>query len=111
MLVKQANTTEKMVLAQKYCHAVFKELYKNMGHFGPKRVTELCKQRFNWTGYEKDIIRYIRKKCKCMKDRKPNKQQTAPLQSIIRHELFELVTIDYLHLDQSKGGMNNFLLW
>ena len=63
------------------------------------------------TGYEKDIIRYIRKKCKCMKDRKPNKQQTAPLQSIIRHELFELVTIDYLHLDQSKRGMNNFLLW
>ena len=38
------------------------------------------------------------KKCKCIKDKKPNKKQTAPLQSIITHVSFELVTTDYLYL-------------
>ena len=75
-----------------------------MGHLERERVIELCRQRFNWPGYEKDITDYIRKKCKCVKVKKPNKQQTAPLQSIITLEPFELVTIDYLHLDWSKGG-------
>ena len=51
------------------------------------------------------------KKLKCIKDKKLNKQQKASFQSIITHEPFELITTDYLHLNQSKGGMNIFLLW
>ena len=81
-----------------------------MGHLERERVIELCRQRFNWPGYEKDITDYIRKKCKCVKVKKPNKQQTAPLQSIITLEPFELVTIDYLHLDWSKGGYEYLLV-
>ena len=44
-----------------------------------------------------------------MKDKKTNKQQTATLQSIIKLEPFVLVTIDYLHLDRSKGGYDYLL--
>ena len=46
--------------------------WKNM------RVIELCKQRFYWPGYEKDIIHYIRKKIKRVKDKNPinSKQHT-----------------------------------
>ena len=46
ILVKQINTTEQIVLPQKYCHIVYKELHENMGHLGPERVIELCRQRF-----------------------------------------------------------------
>ena len=109
-LVKQINTTEQIVLPQKYHHVVYKELHENMGHLEPERVIELCRQRFYWPGYEKDITHYIRKKCKCVKEKNPNKQQTAPLQSIITHEPFELVTIDFLHLDRSKGGYEYLLV-
>ena len=70
MLVKRINTTEQIVIAQKYGHVVYKELHENMGHFRPERVTELCKQRFYLTGYENDTIHYIRKRCKCVKDKK-----------------------------------------
>ena len=45
-LVKQINTTEQIVLPQKYHHVVYKELHENMGHLGPERVIELCRQRF-----------------------------------------------------------------
>ena len=45
-LVKQINTTEQIVLPQKYHHVVYKELHENMGHLEPERVIELCRQRF-----------------------------------------------------------------
>ena len=70
MLVKQINTTEQIVLAQKYRYVVYKELHENMGHCRPERVTKLCKQRWYWTGYENDIIHYIRKKIKMHKRQK-----------------------------------------
>ena len=110
ILVKQINTTEQIVLPQKHRHVVYKELHGNMGHRRPERVIELCRQRFYWPGYEKDITHYIRKTCRCTKDKKSNKQQAALLQNIITHEPFELVTIDYLHLDQPKGGCEYFLV-
>ena len=97
ILVKQINTTEQIVLPLKYRNIVYKELHENMGHLGRERVIELCRQRFYWPGYEKDITHYIRKTCRCAKDKKSNKQQAALLQNIITHEPFELVTIDYLH--------------
>ena len=43
ILVKQINTTERLVLQQKFCHVVYKELHENMGHLGPERVIELCR--------------------------------------------------------------------
>ena len=66
--VKQINTTAQIVLPQKYGLIVYKERHENMGHLGPERVIELCRQRFYWPGYEKDITHYIQKKCKCVKD-------------------------------------------
>ena len=99
------NTIEQIVLPQKYRRIVFKKLHENMGHLRRReRVIELCRQCFYWPGYEKSIIHYIQKKCKCVKDKKPNKLQTASLQNIITHEPFELVTTGYLHLDRSKGS-------
>ena len=44
------------------------------------------------------------------KDKKPNKQQTAPLQNVITNKPFESITIDYVHLDHSKGGHEYLLV-
>ena len=61
ILVKQINTTEQILLPQKYHHVVYKELHENMGHVGLERVIELCRPRFYWPDYEKGIIHFIRK--------------------------------------------------
>ena len=110
LLVNSTKSVDQILLPQKFYSIVYKELHENMGHLGPDRVTELCKSRFYWPGYEKDITNFIRKKCKCIKDKKPNRQQLEPLQNIITHEPFELITLDYLHLDQCKGGYEYLLV-
>ena len=71
ILVKQINTTEQIVLPQKYRHVVYKELHGNMGHLPPERVTELCRQRFYWPGYEKDITTTSEKHVDAQKTKNP----------------------------------------
>ena len=45
-----------------------------------------------------------------MKDKKPNLAQRAPLETITTTQPFELITVDYLHLDQCKGKYEYFLV-
>ena len=67
-----------------------------MGHLFSDPVPELLKSRLHWPGYEKDITNFIRKKCKCIKDKKSNRKQLAPFQNIVAHESFEVNTIYYI---------------
>jgi hypothetical protein len=51
-----------------------------------------------------DITHYVTKVCRCVKVRKPNVPQHALLTPIITTCPFEMVSIDYLHLEKSRGG-------
>ena len=51
-----------------------------MGHSGYERIIGLSKNHFYWPNYEKLIKEYITKKC--LKDKKPNLAQRAPLETI-----------------------------
>lgn len=48
--------------------------------------------------------------CTCLKQNTPCKETRAPLTSIITTQPFELVSIDYLHLDKCKGGYEYILV-
>ena len=73
---------------QKYRHVFYKEIHEIIGHLGRKRVTEPCRQRFYWLGYENDITHYIPKK---LKDEKTNKQQIVN-QIMIKNSCFQFDT-------------------
>ena len=104
ILVKKTANNSQIVLPSQYHGLVYTELHQNMGHLGFDRTINLAKQRFYWPGMASDIKNFIQKQCSCVKSKKPNREQRAPLVNITSYQPFEMVSIDYLHLDKCKGG-------
>ena len=110
LLRRKMNARSQLVLPYKYHHLVFTELHQKMGHLGSDRVEDLCRQRFHWPHMKEDVERFIRTKCPCLASKKPNKMAQAPLVPIVATHPFEIVSMDYLKLDQCKGGYNHVLV-
>ena len=81
-----------------------------MGHLGAPRVVQLARERFYWPNMEDDITHFVTKVCPCLKQRQPNLSTRAPLHSVTTSYPFELVSIDFLHLEQSSGGYEYILV-
>ena len=81
-----------------------------MGHLGTERVIELARERFYWPFMRAEITHYVTRVCSCLKQRKPAQKTRAPLQPITTTAPFQLVSMDYLHLDQSSGGYQYILV-
>ena len=74
-----------------------------MGHLGPDRVLELARKRFYWPRMKETIERFVNKQCRCMIAKKPSQPARAPLKPIVSTYPFEMLQIDYLHLDKANG--------
>ena len=81
-----------------------------MGHQGADRVISLARERFYWPGMTSDIRNFVTKMCPCLKNKKPHILPRAPLIPIESTYPFEIVSIDYLHLEKSKGGYEYILV-
>ena len=81
-----------------------------MAHLGANRVIDLAQQRFYWPGMASDIVNFVQKKCRCMANKKPNRIETAPLESIVTTHPMEMVSIDLMSLDKCKGGFQYALV-
>ena len=93
-----------LVLPQWYKKLAYEELHDKMGHLNAERVIQLEQERIYWPYLTNDLQHYVQKVCQCLKQKKPNREQRAPLMNIKTSEPFELISIDYLHLDRCKGG-------
>ena len=107
-----------LVLPQVYHSLVFKELHRDLGHLGSERVSCLARKWFYWPKMHRDIDHYIRKVCQCIQQKKPTLPTRAPLQSITTSAPFELISVDFVHLERSSGSfeyllviMNHFTRW
>ena len=59
---------------------------------------------------QEGITHFMTKVCNCLKQRKPNVPIRAPLQSFVASSPFELISIDFMHLEKSSGGYEYILL-
>ena len=101
---------QQIILPVKYRQMVYCELHEEMGHLGTERVFALAKERFFWPGMRNDIDHYITHVCHCLKQKKPSINTREPQQSITSTSPFELVSIDFVHLERSSGGYEYILV-
>lgn len=81
-----------------------------MAHVGADRVIELARNCFYWPFMRKDMKAYITKQCPCIKQKNTASHDRAPMGNITTSAPLELVSIDYMHLEQSKGAYDHILV-
>ena len=81
-----------------------------MGHPGVDRTLDLIRERFYWPRMQEEVEHFIAHVCECLKRRRPQKPTRAPLVSIVMAHPFELVSMDFLHLETCKGGYEYILV-
>ena len=97
-----------IVLPKKLHWLVYEELHGKMGHLGADRVLELARARFYWPHMQKVVEFYIAHQCRCLKQKVPSyhDHSKAPLQPITTTAPFQLVFLEFVHLEKVVAGMN-----
>ena len=78
------------------------------GHQGIVRTLSLLRERFFWPGMHRDATQYVNKCQNCLK--REATPHVAPLQPIIANQPMELVHMDFLSIEPSKGNIENVLV-
>ena len=99
-----------IVLPKSLRPLVYKELHGDMGHLGVDRVVSLARESLYWTHMQQDIANFISRRCQCLKQKPPHHTPCEPLQPIITSAPFEVISIDYLHLERSSGRYKYILV-
>ena len=107
------NSTSKKTLWQLVVPKLFRErallgCHDDVGHQGILRTLSLLRERFYWPGMHEEATQHVLKCSRCLRRKTP--PQVAPLQPILVAQPLELVHMDYLSLEPSKGNIENVLV-
>ena len=97
-----------LVLPLHFRNVVLKFLHDESGHQGRDRTKSLVQSRFFWHGLDTDVDQKVRS-CERCNMRKSNPCH-AELINIVSTQPMELVCIDFLTLERSKGGFEKILV-
>ena len=98
-----------LVLPACFIEEVLTGLHTEMGHPSKDRTLSLLRDRFFWPGMTADIDSWIKNCGRCIR-RKTKTDVRAPLVNITSSYPLELVCLDYLTLEPSKGNISNVLV-
>ena len=100
---------QQMVLPKALIESVLKGLHDDMGHPGKDKTLSLLRHIFYWPGMTADVDSWIDNCDRCLRS-KSSTRQKAPLVSIKTTYPLEMVCMDYLSLEPTKGGITNVLV-
>ena len=89
---------------------ILKLLHDNMGHQARDRTIALVSERVFWPGMNADIENYIEKCHRCLRAKDHRSDIRADLQPILTSAPLELVCMDFVSMESSKGGFGNVLV-
>ena len=88
---------------------VLESLHDEAGHQGKERTLSLLRDRFYWPWMARDTEFKVKYCERCIRRKSPVNQR-APLVNIETVQPLELVCMDYLTLETSKGGYSHVLV-
>ena len=97
-----------LVVPKAYRSRALAGCHDDVGHQGKMRTLSLLRERFFWPGMQTEAIQHILKCTRCLRRKTPS--HVAPLQPIHVTQALELVHMDYLSLEPSKGNIENVLV-
>ena len=97
-----------LVVPKAYRSRALAGCHDDVGHQGRMRTLSLLRERFFWLGMQKEATQYSLKCTRCLRRKTP--PQVAPLQPKYVAQPLELVHMDYLSLEPSKGNIENVLV-
>jgi len=103
------KTVSQLVLPPSFRETALKGLHDEVGHPGKDKSLWLARHRFYWPGLEKDMTARIENCSRCI-CRKTPVRPSAELFPIQTTRPLELVCVDFLSLEMSKGGYENVLV-
>ena len=91
-----------------YRHKAMAGCHDQRGHLGQDRVLELLRDRFYWPEMLMDVASYINSCPRCI--RRKSQCDVAHLHNIEATQPLELVHLDYLQTETSKGNIENIMI-
>lgn len=107
---RQRGAVEQLVLPEKLHTSVKTALHDDSGHFGLERTLQMIRERFYWPGMFQEIKAWCEQCERCCLRKTPTAGLRAPLVSIHSSAPMDLVCVDFLTLEKSKGGIENVLI-
>jgi transposase InsO family protein len=102
--VIDGETVTQLLIPSALRKEVMSSLHDNMGHVGRDRTVDLVRHRVYWPGWYKDVLSKVQNCRNCICRKTLNDQ--APLVPIQSSQPLELVCMDYLSLEASRGYGN-----
>jgi len=84
--------------------------HEEMGHQGRDRTHAILHERFYWPSMIKSIEDHLLSCGRCIRAKSPHLPHKAPLHPIVSTEPLEIVCMDYMSLETSKGGYSSILV-
>ena len=104
------DVTFQLILPRQYRSTALTSLHNDLGHMGYDRTLNMVRARFFWPKMADDVKRWCETCKRCCLRKTPDTKTRVPLVPITTVEPLELICIDFLKLEKSKGGHENILV-
>jgi len=107
-ILEDDQVIEQLVIPQCYRKEILIGLHNEVGHPGQERTARLMRYRYYWPGVGSDIVDWVTKCERCV--RRKATTDKAPLVNTHSSYPLQLVCIDFLTLEPSRGNIGNVLI-